>query len=630
MSIETQGLTLQDTKLIEATAKANAMLRELKPRKGAFVSEDSLYLTVAGAFPDTRMTVEAKREAMFAKTEGWADGDQNGYDEVIVGTGPSAAAWAATAVASGRPRPLAIGTTLGGDPFALTPTPWFNLNSRNRPGEAGLSSEESALNVIPGVPVQGEMLNLDEYQDNSVLAYITRTGLIRYADLRKSMVSSIEFASGSPRRYRVTLEDGVVYADRVIDARGLGMPTKLRSQEDNKSIEWGDRILSVYDFAKRFDQPFPFKGLERVAVIGGGDSGKVVVEALLGIGPNRHMSVPMLDWVEQIDWYGQRLPDDCEDWRQNVRGRYADIGSFLRRPDQGRSRLRVFQERGFVDEGMDKVYVGGRPYDAVIVCVGFDTPGELPGVPRDYGSNVVYGASGDNALGRKTADSTGESGAIYQVGVAANLRFDSADPQSTRRISNNQVALFRNLPRIVQLSVKLKPIQPELVVMSAKEFKTARKVVATGKGGYKIRLGDQVRIRYGDGTTRFTGKVIKPLNPFFKFAVDERSDGYAAVDIEDSFLRYVEPFEPRRRRSRSTEVLGYDDDGAAIREGDRLEVIQPDGDEYIGTAVTADAEYRGYAVKRDDGTIGGGPSGSWNIEEDPDDGYTATVRKLPF
>src|SRR5215831_15718495 len=130
MSVDTQGLAIQEQTVLEKMAKGNPMLRELKPRRNMFPTNDAMYLTALGAMLETRREVETLREAMFDQTTEWADDDTNGYDEVIIGGGPTAAAYCAARVLTGKPRPLVITNTLGGDAFSTAP--WFRLNSSNR------------------------------------------------------------------------------------------------------------------------------------------------------------------------------------------------------------------------------------------------------------------------------------------------------------------------------------------------------------------------------------------------------------------------------------------------------------------------------------------------------------------
>lgn len=586
--------------MVATMAKSSPMLRELKPRKDMFGTEDTMYLMALGAMVETRMEVEARREAMFAKTEGWADDEVNGYDEVIIGGGPAAAAYAAARVLSGKPRPLVITDTLGGKTFSTAP--WYRLNSSNRPGELGLSSEESALNVLPGSPIQGSMLNVDKYQDNTVQAFVTRSSLLRYADIRKGTAIAVE-PGNQLRAFAVKLEDGgIVFASRVIDARGLGAPTKLRSRtSDSQEIPFGNRIMSVYDFADRFCQPFPFRDLHKVAVVGNGDTAKVTVEALLGTGPSRHMSVPMLDWVEQIDWYGV-LPNNCEAWRDQERGRYQDLGSFLRKPDDGRQRLRVIANtRAGVDEGLDNVYVGGRPYDAVVVCIGFEGARRELFDPVRTDANFVFANDGRTAIAQQYVGQE-----LYSIGVTANLGFDQSDPESTTRIENNKVALFRILPRVVQIAMKLPAIKPELEVTSAKALRTTRKLVGKDQFGNKIRLGDEVRYYNGSGIQVARGKAVRSNNRFSLFAIEQ--DGLRATKgvrlyINEAMLPSIVVSRPEAERlpikKANRTIVGYDVNGEPLRPGDDIVYSDYDGDRIYGTVIEESENSEYISIRRE-------------------------------
>jgi hypothetical protein len=622
----TQGLDVQDMKEAEKLAKSMALLKELKPRmKGAFASEDAMYLTAVGAVMEMRMELERKRERMFAKTEGWADQVDTGYDELIVGGGPSAAAYAATRTASGKPRPLVVSNVLGGESFSTTLSPWFDLNSRNRPGDGGLPSEGAALNVIPNAPVQGENLNMAEFQNNSDIGYVVRTALLRFADLHKGVVERVERAlSRQPRRFVVKLASGAqLYADRVIDARGMGEPSQLRNRAVGGKIPFSERIWSFSDFAKRFDQPFPFRDLDRVAVIGDGDSARVVAEALLGIGPSQHMSVPMLDWVAQVDWYGPSLPSTCEDWRSRERGRYQRLGSFLRAQDNGIQRLRVFRDSGYPSEGLDRVYVGGRPYDAAIVCIGFEqenTSIEGSFANNDFGE-YAYAADARTALARTFDGGT----KLVRIGVAANLGFDDGDTSETTRIENNRVALFRLLPRIVQLAIQL-PVLNENIAPPEKPKPVRRPRKRPVKVKFAEPLGydrEGEPIFEGDRVvsgSSFTGVVVRSAVDGYPLAVI-RDDGVPGGNPSDDgwVIPSPETLEPARGRviSNNNKILGYDVDGESIRVGDKVEFIEEEYGSYVtGTVVARDSDAYRFGVKRDDGKRGGGSEGAWLIDDE--------------
>jgi len=427
----------------EAMGNTRGAMTALRRRRREFTDDLSMQLTAIEMVPEARRAFDEGLERMWSKRPTRKSGLD--YDEVIIGGGLHAAIYASCRAASGRRKPLVIERARIGGVFALSRQPSFHLNSRNRPGAAGLPSENRALNYVPGAPIQMANLSSSEFQSNADMAFVIRCAIARHADVRLgSAVTAVNYTSdtdyASPRPLAIELEDGTpVFAGRVIDARGLG---------DARTPFTSDRVLSFADFMRRMDNPFPLQGMGRVAVIGGGDSGKVAIEALLGIGPSTGMSVPALDWIEQVDWYGRGLADTCEGWRNKERGRYQAIGSFLRPVDNGTRRLRIFNQTGSVQPGFEMIYVNSRPYDHVITATGWSLP-VLPGGPYDAGFSNPYGFAPQ--LARELADAE-----VYQVGPAADLEFDEFELEtSAARLPQNRVALFRLGGRTAALASRL-------------------------------------------------------------------------------------------------------------------------------------------------------------------------------
>jgi hypothetical protein len=417
-----------------------AAMTALRRRRREFTDDLSMQLTAIEMVPEASRAFDEGLERMWSKPKTDLD-----YDEVIIGGGLHAAIYASSRVASGRRKPLVIERARIGGVFALSRRPSFYLNSRNRPGAAGVPSENRALNYVPGAPIQMANLSSCEFQSNADMAFVVRCAIAKHADVRLgSAVTAVRYTYdigyASPRPLAIELEDGTqVFAGRVIDARGLG---------DARTPLVSERVLSFADFMRRMDNPFPLEGMGRVAVIGGGDSGKVTIEALLGIGPSTGMSVPALDWIDQVDWYARGLAATCEGWRNQERGRYQAIGSFLRPVDNGRRRLRIFNETGNVQPGFEMTYVNSRPYDHVITATGWSRP-VLSGGPYDEGYSNLYGFA--PGLARQLADAE-----VYQVGPAADLDFDEYELEmSTARVPQNRVALFRLGARTAALASRL-------------------------------------------------------------------------------------------------------------------------------------------------------------------------------
>jgi len=370
-------------------------------------------------------------------------------DEVIIGAGLHASVYAAARVAAGFPKPVILERGKVGGAFAVTDCASFYLNSRNMPGQNGRPDRSlSGINFLPGAPVQPDMLTGREYQSNADMAFAIRASLAEYGEVYTGAdVTDISY-SGT-----ITLASGMqIYAGRVIDARGLGDTATEFGQKVN-----GITVQTFPQFMSTLDGMFPLKGLERVAVFGGGDSGKVTVEALLGIGP-KETSLSGLDYVRQVDWYASSLPRNREDWAATQRGRYQRIGRYLARQADVRSdgrydgaeRLRIYNRRGTAIPTLNGALVGSRAYDRVILCTGNSLPA------LGLSARRFYETEGNLA---KDYDS---ERVIYRVGPAASLRFDDQEYDDFYTDNtNNRVAIFRLAPRTAALAATLpSPVNP--------------------------------------------------------------------------------------------------------------------------------------------------------------------------
>jgi hypothetical protein len=372
----------------------------------------------------------------------------NGPRDVIIGGGLHAAVYAAVAHRKTGVRPIVIdnGERVGGT-FAVTSKPTFFLNSRNRPGPLGLpgtNDRPGSLNVIPGAPIQPADLSAAEYADNASLGWAIRLSLLMHAYVIKGtavdITDNIVELGGGER----------IDARRVIVATGLGRQRRFGTQSS-------ERVLSYYDFLRKMEDPFPLQGMQRVAVIGAGDSGKTTVEALTGQGPtSSSMSVMSLDFPAKIDWYGCGS-FTCSDWESRNRNRYKGIGRNLPR-DLGsgnttgdtilmESRVQPVVNGNRAEDisvGYDEVMVNGRPYDYAVICTGFEEAARpldrMDAVPLT--NSAIYQVGGMQ-VGRQY----GNGGLpYYLVGPAAQLTPTTQEQNAAPRVfsqEENNVAIFR-------------------------------------------------------------------------------------------------------------------------------------------------------------------------------------------
>lgn len=586
--------------------------------------------------------------------------------EVVIGGGLHGAIYAAGRVKAGHPKPLVIERDTPGGPFRFSVDASFWTNSRNRPGLGGLPSENRALNVVPGAPVQIADISTTEYADNADWAFVIRVTHALYSKMMKGTVERVE--ANPNDSFRVLLADGrEILTGRVLDARGLGDPRPT-----------SEGAMTFKELIQRMDQPFPLADMKRVAIVGGGNSGLCAAEMLLGVAPRAGMSAPSLDWVEQVDLYSVNLPTFCDAWRSGVRGRYQSLGSFLRPVDNGIQRLRVVPELGTVTPTAEGTLVNGRQYDHVIEATGWRLRNDV--VPFSRGRFVGTRP----ALAREDGERLG----LFKIGVAADLPFEPYENGATA-IPENRVALFRLGPRTSALAMTLPAaVAPEVPRPAPKPKRTVkaendREFLANDRNGNPIYVGDVVdyslgnasffsgpaRRRVGDkleflykeyksrvtvtrivaggplvralssiskavtpervpagkdrnGNRLFVGdrvrKVEGPLAPYEGTVEKNEYGGGLSVRLANREVRSDLParYELMAIPSSKPNRLGVDKDGTPIYEGDLIRLDQQYSSPVEGKAVPylGDTDRLSFAIMRTDGgEKGSGPNGAFRV-----------------
>jgi hypothetical protein len=429
---------------ISSRSSAAEGMQAMMQRATEFPSLTQAQLTGIALDPAGRAAAEQVLDSFWAEEANQDDLLINAGDtcEVIIGSGFHAATYAAIRVLSGFGKPLVLerGDRVGGT-FAMTGHPTFFLNSRNRPGGAGLAGDQAAsLNYLPGAPIQAANVSRAEYQTNADLAWVIRLALAQYADVVTQ--AEVIAADGNERCVDIEIRDrGALTARRIIDARGVGDPVDQRTAN-------GTSVLTFEQFMQRMAGRWPLRGLRRVAVVGGGDSGKCAVESLLGIAPAPAMAAATLDHVERVDWYSRTLPGTCKQWRKQERGRYQAIGRYLRSDRFGTRRLRVLERQARPVALPDTAIVDGRTYDLVILCTG-NREVEIDGLAER--SFATYTTPDGTAVARKHVDRS-----AYRVGPHARLPFTGSEfSNGIADIPANVVSLFRTAPKTAALAASL-------------------------------------------------------------------------------------------------------------------------------------------------------------------------------
>jgi hypothetical protein len=443
-------------------------------------------------------------------------------DEVVVGAGLHAAIYCAVRVKMGGKRPLVIDVNdrVGGI-FACSRGPSFFLNSRNRSGPLSVPGEEGALNYIPAGVLQPSDMSAAVWQPNDDMGWLIRLHLALFAQVLPS-TRVVEVVNGSDGCVvRVENDTPSIAAKRVIVASGVGEPA-------DTSVP---RVLTFPQFMARMDDPFPMRDMRRVAVLGAGDSGKVTIEALCGLGPAGHMSVASLD-RPQVDWYGQAT-STCSSWELENRSRYKAIGKLIDPGSVRAPRVRCFADKGMAEGSFESVYVNGTAYDYVIDCTGFS--GQVSIVDDALTSAAfepeVVRSTGGRALGRRMNQ------AVWTVGPAARLLAEGSKELSGQAaIPENATAIFRYADRTAALAMALgTPASKDSGRITRQRTNGGGTVLVRDAYGKPISYGDRVRAKIGGS---FTGIVQAPADGDSKLARGMlsvlRDDGVAGGGYADA------------------------------------------------------------------------------------------------
>jgi hypothetical protein len=387
---------------------------------------DALRTSLAGTamVPAAREHLDAALDARWAR----AGLPRSGVAELVVGGGLHAAIYCAVRAAKGALPPLVVeARERVGGAMAYGARSGFYLNSRNRPGSLSYPGFAGALNVLPAAPLQPSDISGDEYQRSVDLAFVIRATLGMTASVCSGMrvVSVLRNTGLGKRRWRATFSDGRhVDADRVILASGIGEPVPIQE----------GALIDFPGLMRLMDEPFPLRGLRRVAVVGAGDSGKTAVESLAGQGPSTGWSPASLDWYGVPD--GQTTRGGWEDCN---RSRYKGIGALLPRGGGDASLVRPLIGRaGTIGAGFNMAFVNDRPYDLVIDCRGFSpVPLSLPGEASPYavGGRIVGARIGASYNG------------LFAVGPGYALALSDYEQADFGATPESSTALFRYAER---------------------------------------------------------------------------------------------------------------------------------------------------------------------------------------
>jgi hypothetical protein len=336
-------------------------------------------------------------------------GDAAVWDTVFLGAGIHTAA-AASALGQAAPSHsmlvIEAGEVVSSNFASLGETIAINSSNRRETGQGILPFSDGNNNpaVGPvGVPdVSGEKWPAADALSDVATVSLHTSGadvLTRSAVLR---VSERPAGERWPARYRIETADGLtVYAASVVVGSGLGRPSikvdrgaeliaretgrvDLRRPDDVPGILYYSQAMALANQSAAPRDPYraaPGKRPPRIAVIGGADSGRTVLELMYGLAPGNAYDGPgKLDRAQRgeigdLDWVvGPDGPTDCKSFLDRTRARYARIAPSIK---TGRARLvnRRFvgvaragkRYRVYYDDGSSAIY------DRIVLATGFES-----------------------------------------------------------------------------------------------------------------------------------------------------------------------------------------------------------------------------------------------------------------
>jgi hypothetical protein len=287
-------------------------------------------------------------------------------DQIVVGMGPHGAAYAQE-ITNKDPRATVLlveatnqpGGTFArvGSAFALNSTNRKDTGERAQPGSGDLNK----VHDIVGLPDYkgrrwaeagsvGEVTTIGSYLSSALPLMETRVEKVEKVSEADPLFERTK-AENTPR-YKVTLSSGgtrkAVYTNFVVFSTGIGTPkafgevgTDTIIAQEKESAQAArlpaPRIEAFTDFVNRVGNPenkTPIRDLvgKEVAIIGGGDSGRVLVELLTGLGPESgyKADVAQVGQVKKIYWFvGYDGFETCKDYIAETRARYSQIAQAL-------------------------------------------------------------------------------------------------------------------------------------------------------------------------------------------------------------------------------------------------------------------------------------------------------------
>ena len=372
--------------------------------------------------------------------------DDIGEREVVIGAGVHGMVYAATRVSMGFPKPLVLEKEdRPGGTFARLTVPFW-LNSVNE-GSITSTSEgptrirpltpEDDLNWLPNAPFQVAAACMTEYPSSSLVGDVIRKSLRRVADVVTSC--DVTVTNGFTTTPVVSVNGRVYTCKRLIDARGLKPVIPAGAKAGTCVITGDDFLRGLWPEGMADGKP------KRIALIGGGDTARIVAEALLGQSPGGRVPVN----CAEIGWYAtDGFPLTKQQAFTNFQARYLGLARHFPQASSTSAAvfnggmIRPYAERASAASLGSRARVNGQNYDLAVTCTGYE-----PAFSNAEDGPSIY---------EQGAGLWREYGSYYIVGPAARMEYRSSEMQfGYTRFPQNVAAILRLAPETARLAASL-------------------------------------------------------------------------------------------------------------------------------------------------------------------------------
>lgn len=462
----------QSDELREWTARPGELHRSLAPHIAAVMTEPGSRRSLMDALDET-----SRQESDTLKQQ--ADEARNGLDIdlLVVGAGVQAAIFTA-AYRAEFPEASILSVDrsgrIGGQFRSYGDRPVFRINSRANRREGGAGA-------IRQVGLPGGYGNLNSFGRRAPLQLPDITVETYPTDIDMGDVAAIDhrLSGESMLDTRLAFVNDVVVDGRsttFLEDAQSGTPIRVNPRQVVVATGAGDRdgfpgprIPNVWTAEELFahfgnpNNPFPMKDFigKRGAIIGGGDTGRVVAEIFARLAPKEAYgkSVAQLGGPRAIDWFGTSFANR-EEFCAQTRSRYEQLAPFIQ--PLGRFDSSLFAPYTRKVTKLEKLNLGSEPAVVLTDDSGLSTAYNFVIVATPIKPKTVTPVYGDGGPGtgelvmRSVPEFNNEFAAVarqsafgtFTIGPAAQMPLTQFERNTfAEGIKENTAAIWANVIR---------------------------------------------------------------------------------------------------------------------------------------------------------------------------------------